>query len=156
MTAGRYLEGRSFLHTYDASHDPDGKVLETIMTAPLVVAHWISAQYYFSTVDPEAFGAGDKLLHNVVGDVGVIYGESGDLRVGLRSKARTSEPSGIINPFVCSPRFRRRSNGSSASSTTTRFSPPSWRIMDPHRRTRTPERTMVDSHTQAAAAERRS
>ena len=83
MSAGTDLEGRSFLHSYDARLDPDGKVLETIMTAPLVVAHWISSQYYFSTVDPVAFGAGDKLLHNILGDVGVIQGESGDLRIGL-------------------------------------------------------------------------
>ncbi|MEO1060928.1 MAG: putative inorganic carbon transporter subunit DabA [Actinomycetota bacterium] len=83
MTAGVDLGGRAFLHSYDAQRDPTGKVLETIMTAPLVVAHWISSQYYFSTVDPEVFGAGDKLLHNVVGDVGVISGEHGDLRVGL-------------------------------------------------------------------------
>ncbi len=83
MTAGLDLDGRAFLHTYDADSDPDGKVLETIMTAPLVVAHWISAQYYFSTVDPEVFGAGDKLIHNVAAGTGVISGESGDLRVGL-------------------------------------------------------------------------
>lgn len=83
MTAGLDLGGRAFLHTYDANSDPDGKVLETIMTAPLVVAHWISSQYYFSTVDPDVLGAGDKLIHNVVSDTGVIAGESGDLRVGL-------------------------------------------------------------------------
>ena len=83
LTAGLDLDGRSFLHSYEAENDLDGKVLETIMTAPLVVAHWISSQYYFSTVDPERFGAGDKLMHNVVGDTGVISGEHGDLRVGL-------------------------------------------------------------------------
>lgn len=83
MTAGLDLGGRSFLHTYDADQDPDGKVLETIMTAPLVVAHWISSQYYFSTVDPEVFGAGDKVVHNISANTGVISGEHGDLRVGL-------------------------------------------------------------------------
>ena len=83
MTAGLDLEGRAFLHDYDASTDPHGRVLETIMTAPLVVGHWISAQYYFSTVDPERFGAGDKLLHNPIGATGVLTGEGGDLRVGL-------------------------------------------------------------------------
>ena len=83
ITAGLDLDGRSFLHTYDTEHDPDGKILETIMTAPLVVAHWISSQYYFSTVDPDTFGAGDKLIHNIVADIGVISGEHGDLRVGL-------------------------------------------------------------------------
>jgi hypothetical protein len=53
------------------------------MTAPLVVGHWISAQYYFSTVDPETFGSGDKLLHNPVTSIGVLTGAGGDLRVGL-------------------------------------------------------------------------
>lgn len=83
LTAGLDLDGRSFLHTYHADQDPDGKVLETIMTAPLVVAHWISSQYYFSTVDPDTFGAGDKLIHNITAGTGVISGEHGDLRVGL-------------------------------------------------------------------------
>jgi uncharacterized protein YbcC (UPF0753/DUF2309 family)/NADH:ubiquinone oxidoreductase subunit 5 (subunit L)/multisubunit Na+/H+ antiporter MnhA subunit len=83
VTAGLDLGGRSFLHSYDAEADPEGKVLETIMTAPLIVAHWISSQYYFSTVDPDQLGAGDKLIHNVVGDFGVVSGEHGDLRVGL-------------------------------------------------------------------------
>jgi len=83
MTAGLDLDGRAFLHSYEADDDPTGRVLETIMTAPLIVGHWISAQYYFSTVDPESFGAGDKLLHNPIGTVGVISGAGGDLRVGL-------------------------------------------------------------------------
>ncbi|MGY6501099.1 MAG: putative inorganic carbon transporter subunit DabA [Acidimicrobiales bacterium] len=82
-TQGIDLEGRVFLHGYDADQDPSGRVLETIMTAPLVVAHWISAQYYFSTVDPEVFGAGDKLMHNPIGSIGVVTGDGGDLRVGL-------------------------------------------------------------------------
>ncbi len=83
ITAEHDLEGRAFLHSYVAEHDLDGVALETIMTAPLVVAQWISAQYYFSTVDPTVFGAGDKMLHNPVGGVGVIVGQSGDLAVGL-------------------------------------------------------------------------
>jgi uncharacterized protein len=83
MTAGRDLDGRAFLHSYDAAADRDGRILTTILTAPLVVAQWISAQYYFSTVDPEVFGAGDKLLHNPVGGIGVTLGDGGDLQVGL-------------------------------------------------------------------------
>jgi uncharacterized protein YbcC (UPF0753/DUF2309 family) len=76
-----------FLHSYDAESDRDGSALETIMTAPLVVAQWISAQYYFSAVDPDQFGAGDKTLHNPVGGIGVVLGEGGDLQVGLPAQA---------------------------------------------------------------------
>ncbi len=83
ITSGHDLGGRSFLHSYDAALDPDGVALETIMTAPLVVAQWISSQYYFSTVEPDVFGAGDKMLHNPVGGIGVVVGQSGDLAVGL-------------------------------------------------------------------------
>ena len=83
MTSEHDLRGRSFLHSYVAERDPDGVALETIMTAPLVVAQWISSQYYFSTVEPHIFGAGDKMLHNPVGGIGVVVGQGGDLAVGL-------------------------------------------------------------------------
>lgn len=83
LTAGRNLEGRAFLHSYDRAIDPDLKTLELILTAPMVVASWISLQYYGSTVAPSSFGAGDKTLHNVCGKIGVLEGNAGDLRVGL-------------------------------------------------------------------------
>lgn len=83
LTAGRDLQGRAFLHSYDHATDPELKTLELILTAPMVVASWISLQYYGSTVANAAFGAGDKTLHNVCGRVGVLEGNGGDLRVGL-------------------------------------------------------------------------
>ncbi|MDO8336862.1 MAG: Na-translocating system protein MpsB, partial [Microcella sp.] len=82
-TAGVDLERRAFLHSYDPEADVDGQALETILTAPLVVAHWINAQYYFSAVDPEVLGAGSKTVHNLVGGAGVLTGPGGDLRIGL-------------------------------------------------------------------------
>nr|MDP9166861.1 DUF2309 domain-containing protein [Actinomycetota bacterium] len=83
ITRGIDLQRRVFLHSYDADADGDGTALETILTAPLVVAQWINCQYYFSTVAPEVFGAGTKTVHNVVGTAGVLTGHSGDLRLGL-------------------------------------------------------------------------
>ena len=83
VTAGTDLACRCFLHSYDADVDPDGVALETILTAPMVVAHWINAQYYFSTVDPDVLSAGDKTAHNIVAGIGVVQGAGGDLRVGL-------------------------------------------------------------------------
>ena len=82
-TSGKNLEGRAFLHDYDWHQDTGFGVLELIMTAPVVVASWISLQYYGSSVDPELFGGGNKLLHNVIGGVGVIEGNGGLLRAGL-------------------------------------------------------------------------
>ena len=58
-------------------------VLELILTAPVVVASWISLQYYGSTVAPDVFGGGNKLLHNVTGGIGVVEGNGGLLRAGL-------------------------------------------------------------------------
>jgi uncharacterized protein len=81
---GRNLQGRVFLHDYVWQDDADGSVLELIMTAPMVVAHWINLQYLTSTTDNRRFGSGNKLLHNVVGGrIGVFEGNGGDLRIGL-------------------------------------------------------------------------
>ena len=82
-TRGCDLGGRAFLHSYDWRQDEGFKVLELIMTAPMVVASWISLQYYGATVDNRVFGSGNKVLHNVVGLLGVLEGSGGDLRVGL-------------------------------------------------------------------------
>ncbi|WP_199797775.1 YbcC family protein [Porphyrobacter sp. TH134] len=82
-TAGRDLGGRAFLHSYDWQADAGFGTLELIITAPVVVASWISLQYYGSCVAPEMFGGGNKLIHNVVGGIGVIEGNGGKLRAGL-------------------------------------------------------------------------
>ncbi|MEO7597757.1 MAG: DUF2309 domain-containing protein [Opitutus sp.] len=82
-TAKLDLEGRVFLHDYDSSADPDDKVLTLILCAPVVVASWINLQYYASRIDPLRYGSGNKVLHNVVGGVGVVEGNGGDLRSGL-------------------------------------------------------------------------
>lgn len=82
-TQGIDFGGRVFLHSYDWRNDKDFSVLELIMTAPMVVASWINLQYYGSTVNNPAFGSGNKVLHNVVGTVGVLEGNAGDLKVGL-------------------------------------------------------------------------
>ena len=58
-------------------------MLVLFLTAPVVVASWISLQYYGSVVAPHVFGAGNKLLHNVTGGIGVVEGNGGALRGGL-------------------------------------------------------------------------
>lgn len=83
-TRGVNLAGRSFLHEYTWQDDTGYAVLELIMTAPMVVTHWINMQYHASTVDPLRYGSGNKVLHNVVGGhIGVMEGAGGDLRIGL-------------------------------------------------------------------------
>ncbi len=82
-TAGLNLNGRTFLHDYDYEQDPDGKVLELILTAPVVVANWINMQYYASAVDNPNFGSGNKTIHNLVGTLGILEGNAGDLKTGL-------------------------------------------------------------------------
>ncbi|WP_281967499.1 YbcC family protein [Roseovarius nanhaiticus] len=82
-TRGKDLAGRAFLHDYDWQADDGFGVLELILTAPVVVASWISLQYYGSVTAPHVFGAGNKLLHNVTGGLGVVEGNGGALRAGL-------------------------------------------------------------------------
>lgn len=83
VTAGLDLGGRAFLHCYHWRADEGFATLELILTAPVVVASWISLQYYGSCVAPAAFGGGCKLIHNVVGGIGVVEGNGGVLRPGL-------------------------------------------------------------------------
>lgn len=83
LTAPANLGGRSFLHSYDYRTDSEFKILEQIMTAPMVVAQWINMQYYASAVDNRHFGSGTKTTHNVVGQFGVYSGNGGDLTTGL-------------------------------------------------------------------------
>jgi len=82
-TRGIDLGGRAFLHDYDWRTDAGFSVLQLIMSAPMVVASWINLQYYGSTVNNSVFGAGNKVLHNVTGTIGVLEGNAGDLKVGL-------------------------------------------------------------------------
>ena len=78
------LGGRAFLHDYRFEDDGNFATLELIMTAPVLVTHWINLQYYASTVDNARYGCGNKALHNVVGGhIGVFEGNGGDLRIGL-------------------------------------------------------------------------
>ncbi len=82
-TLGLDLGGRSFLHEYDETADPDDSILTLILIAPMVVASWINLQYFASTVDNDIFGCGNKTLHNRLGSLGVVLGNGGDLRTGL-------------------------------------------------------------------------
>lgn len=83
LTKGLDLGGRVFLHSYNPDTDTGGDFLEALMNAPLVVAQWISMEYYFSAVDPSVYGSGSKVTHNVVSGVGVMHGSHGDLQAGL-------------------------------------------------------------------------
>lgn len=83
LTRAVDLDGRTFLHNYDPNQDPEGTVLENIMTAPMIVAHWINMQYYASTVDQRYCGSGNKTVHNVTGVFGILSGNGGDLMTGL-------------------------------------------------------------------------
>jgi uncharacterized protein YbcC (UPF0753/DUF2309 family) len=83
LTQGVDLAGRAFLHSYDYRGDASGRLLEIVMTGPQVVGQWINMEHYFSTVDPEVYGAGSKIYHNVVGRFGIMSGPQSDLRTGL-------------------------------------------------------------------------
>lgn len=77
------LAGRAFLHDYEWRSDKNFETLELIMTAPMLVTNWINMQYYASTVAPGIYGSGNKVLHNLVNETGVVEGNGGDLRIGL-------------------------------------------------------------------------
>ena len=83
LTRDLNLDGRCFLHSYRWDLDTDGTALEAIMQGPMVVTQWINNHYFFATIDPERFGGGDKITHNITGHHGVLTGNGGDLKSGL-------------------------------------------------------------------------
>jgi uncharacterized protein YbcC (UPF0753/DUF2309 family) len=110
-TYGLNLEGRVFLHDYDATLDTDGSVLNMTLNAPVIVASWINLQYFGSVVNNQVFGSGNKTLHNVVGGFGVWEGNGGDLRTGLPLQSLHDGVKWMHEPlrlqvFVDAPRAR--------------------------------------------------
>lgn len=99
LTRPLNLQGRAFLHSYDYRQDDSGKLLEAIMTAPLIVAQWINMEHYFSTVDNDVYGSGSKVYHNIVGRVGVMTGASSDLRLGLPAQTVLDGPRPYHEPM---------------------------------------------------------
>lgn len=85
------LVSRVFLHSYDWSIDQDGKFLETIMTAPLIVGQWINAQYLFATLNNKIFGGGSKTTKNIYGTIGFMQGNASDLMHGLPMQSLYSD-----------------------------------------------------------------
>jgi uncharacterized protein len=83
LTRQLSLQGRAFLHSYDYRVDPKRRLLQNILTGPLVVGQWINMEHYFSAVDNERFGSGSKVYHNVACRFGVMTGNLSDLRTGL-------------------------------------------------------------------------
>jgi uncharacterized protein YbcC (UPF0753/DUF2309 family) len=83
LTAGLFLDRRTFMNSYDPARDPDGEVLTGILGAVIPVCAGINLEYYFSRIDPRVYGAGTKLPHNVNGLLGVCNGIEGDLLTGL-------------------------------------------------------------------------
>ncbi len=81
---GLFLDHRAFLQSYDPAQDDEQfSVLARILQAVVPVCSGINLEYYFSTVDPVGWGAGNKLSHNIASLVGVMDGAASDLRPGL-------------------------------------------------------------------------
>ena len=83
FTRGLFLDRRCFLNSYDYRIDSNGDILAGILGAVVPVCGGINLEYFFSRVDPDRYGSGSKLPHNVVGLIGVSNGTDSDLLTGL-------------------------------------------------------------------------
>ncbi len=110
LTKDINLESKSFLHSYNYEIDEDGSCLETIMTAPMVVAHWINSQYFFSTFDNVVYGSGSKITQNITGKIGVMQGNSSDIYSGLalqsvfKDDKKAQHEMIRLNCVICAPK----------------------------------------------------
>lgn len=83
MSQQRFWDRRSFLISYDYAQDPEGQLLEGQLLGNGVVGVGIALDYYFSRIQNGYLGSGSKVLHNLVGNFGVMEGTASDLRTGL-------------------------------------------------------------------------
>ncbi len=107
---GLFLDRRAFLASYDPSiDDSTGKIVERILQAAIPVCGGISLEYYFSTVDPEGYGCGSKLPHNITSLAGVMTGAQSDLRPGLSAQmVEIHEPMRILFVVQTTPAIMTR------------------------------------------------
>ena len=90
---------RLFMHSYDSSLDnEEADILTRLFNGPLIVGEWISLEHYFSTVDNSIYGAGSKVYHNVVSNIGVFNGNYSDLKIGLPTQSVLSEGQAYHEP----------------------------------------------------------
>lgn len=99
ITTNLNLGRRTFLHSYDPSLDDNGGILNFIFNAPVLVGHWINSQYYFSTTDMDIYGAGNKAIHNVVGQFGVMEGNFSDYKIGLPMQSISYQDTLVHQPL---------------------------------------------------------
>lgn len=83
LTRNRFLDRRAFMQSYDGEADPNGAILAGILGPFIPVCGGINLEYFFSRIDPNVYGSGTKLPHNVSSMIGVVNGVVGDLLTGL-------------------------------------------------------------------------
>lgn len=93
LTKNFNLEGRGFLHSYDWQQDSTGLFLKAILDGPLMVAHTINTEYFFSTFNNVAYGGGSKITQNITGRMGIMQGNASDLMYGLALQSVYSDES---------------------------------------------------------------
>lgn len=87
LTRNLNLHRRVFLQSYDYRSDQNGQILSDIFNSTVKVVNMISSQYYFSTTDNNFYGSGNKVLQNIVSQLGVMEGNSSDLKIGLSQQS---------------------------------------------------------------------
>ena len=107
LTRHVFLDRRAFLQSYDYRDDTDdGVLIEKLSSILFPVCMGINLSYYFGSLQPEVFGSGTKLPHNVVGLVGVMNGTESDLQTGVwRQTSEIHEPIRMTYIFECPERI---------------------------------------------------
>ncbi|MEQ1636169.1 MAG: putative inorganic carbon transporter subunit DabA [Methylococcales bacterium] len=83
LTRGLFLDPGVFLAAYEPTQDIKGDLLERLLLTVVPALTAMNLAYYFASVDNQRFGSGNTILHNAIGQLGVMEGASSDLRVGL-------------------------------------------------------------------------
>ncbi len=104
------LEANTLLCRYDHSHDPEGIVLENIMTAPMIFAHCRNMQNYASAVDNHQPGSSMKSFQSVLVDIGILSGKDAAITTAspgqsLQTGSRFDHKPIRLHVVIAAPRY---------------------------------------------------
>ena len=101
LTQGVNLQGRAFLHSYHPDHDPEGAILERIMTAPLIVGQWINMEHYFSASTRGSGAAAARSSTTWSPASGSCPAARATSRPASRSRRSTTAPGTTMSRCAC-------------------------------------------------------
>lgn len=86
------LANEALLLSYEPIQDSRGQQLEKLLLTVIPKLTALNLSYYFAAANNPAFGNSNNVLHNIIGQLGIMEGVRSDLRYGLPVQMLPKQP----------------------------------------------------------------